>query len=403
MRRMLLILSIGLLSLVAVAQEVPADTVVPMDTVVPVDTVVKLNKMQQFKQRMHQRIEEKKNEPYDTIRDKGYWWRALKHGKIDLDGGTIDYPAFIDFCWKVYKWGDRTFNSYDTAYVVSTGKNWKLMLKSMNWADTYAGEPVPNSHIFVRSNLTSNIGLQLSFMAVSVGYTMGVSDWIHGGNYSKKLDFSFTCARFSADAYYMENTGKTVFTYRQSSGEKYKGTIRDFGGLKRKAYGMSAYYFLNNRRYAQAAAYCFSKYQKRSAGSFIVGICLQHRDMSFDATEFPQVVRDNLPENVEMPHFLYNDYCLMLGYGHNWVLGKKWLLNLTVTPYTGYRQMLATQHEQRASRWSINLRARMAAVYNLNRFFLGLQNYTDIHHYTTDNYYFTGSLLDFTVLAGIRF
>ena len=305
--------------------------------------------------------------------------------------------------WKVYKWGDRTFNSYDTAYVVSTGKNWKLMLKSMNWADTYAGEPVPNSHIFVRSNLTSNIGLQLSFMAVSVGYTMGVSDWIHGGNYSKKLDFSFTCARFSADAYYMENTGKTVFTYRQSSGEKYKGTIRDFGGLKRKAYGMSAYYFLNNRRYAQAAAYCFSKYQKRSAGSFIVGICLQHRDMSFDATEFPQVVRDNLPENVEMPHFLYNDYCLMLGYGHNWVLGKKWLLNLTVTPYTGYRQMLATQHEQRASRWSINLRARMAAVYNLNRFFLGLQNYTDIHHYTTDNYYFTGSLLDFTVLVGIRF
>ena len=90
MRRILLILSIALLSLVAVAQEVPADTVVPMDTVVPVDTVVKLNKIQQFKQRMHQRIEEKKNEPYDTIRDKGYWWRALKHGKIDLDGGTID-------------------------------------------------------------------------------------------------------------------------------------------------------------------------------------------------------------------------------------------------------------------------------------------------------------------------
>ena len=377
-----LLLMVSLLA--AAGQTVSADTVVPMDTVAPVDTVVRLNKVQQFKQRVHQRIEEKKNEPYDTIRDKGYWWRALKHGKIDLDGGTIDYPAFIDFCWKVYKWGDRTFNSYDTTYVVGTGKNWKLMLKSMNWADTYSGEPVPNSHIFDRSNLTSNIGLQLSFMAVSVGYTMGVSDWIHGGNYSKKLDFSFTCARFSADAYYMENTGKTVFTYRQSSGEKYKGT-------------------LNNRRYAQAAAYCFSKYQKRSSGSFIVGFCLQHRDMSFDASEFPQIVRDNLPENVEMPHFLYNDYCLMFGYGHNWVLGKKWLLNLTVTPYTGYRQMLATQHEQRASRWSINLRARMGAVYNLNRFFLGIQSYTDIHHYTTDNFFFTGSILDFTVLAGIRF
>ena len=397
--RVILIMMTMFLALGTWAQEAPVDTV----STEAVDSVMHMGKVQQFKQRVKQRIEEKKNEPYDTIRDKGYWWRALKHGKVDLDGGTIDYPAFIDFCWKVYKWGDKAFNSYDTAYVVSTGKNWKLMLKSMNWADTYAGEPVKNSHIFTRSNLTSNLGLQLSFMAVSVGYTMGLSDWIHGDTHSKKLDFSFTCARFSADAYFMENTGKTVFMYRQSGGEKYKGTIRDFGGMKRKFYGMSAFYFLNNRRYAQAAAYCFSKYQKRSAGSFIVGICLQHRDMSFDASEFPQVVRDNLPENVEMPHFLYNDYCLMFGYGHNWVLGKRWLLNLTVTPYTGYRHMIATQHEERASRWSINLRARMAAVYNLNRFFLGMQSYTDIHHYTTDNYFFTGSILDFTVLAGIRF
>ena len=145
----------------------------PADTVAVTDTTAHMNKFERMKARARQRIEEKKNEPYDTIRDKGYWWRALKHGKVDLDGGTIDYPAFIDFCWKVYKWGDKAFNSYDSAYVVSTGKNWKLMLKSMNWADTYSGEPVKNMHIFTRSNLTSNLGIQLSFMAVSVGYTMG--------------------------------------------------------------------------------------------------------------------------------------------------------------------------------------------------------------------------------------
>ncbi len=397
MRRLFLILMVAVVALTAGAQDVPADTVALQDT-------VHLSKMQQLKQRVKQRIDDKMNEPFDTIRDKGYWWRAMKHGKVDLDSGTIDYPAFIDFCWKVYKWGDKAFNSYDTAYVVSTGKNWKLMLKSMNWADTYAGEPVKNMHIFTRSNLTSNLGLQLSFMAVSVGYTMGVSDWIHGGNYSKKLDFSFTCARFAADAYYMENRSTTTAWIKGNyDGGKLNTKIKEFGGLHRKSYGMSAYYFFNNRRYAQAAAYCFSKYQKRNAGSVIAGICLQHRDMSINMDELPQVVQEHLPADVEMPHFLYNDYCVMVGYGHNWVLGPKWLLNFTITPYIGYRHLLQTQHEDRASAWSLNLRARMGAVYNHKKYFVGLQSFGDFHRYKSQTHHFIGSLLDFTALVGIRF
>ena len=377
---------------------------VPVDTLTPVDTTVHLNRFQQLKERVRERIEEKMNEPYDTIRDGGYWWRAMKHGKVDLTGKSIHYPKFLRFAWKTYKWGDKAFNSYDSAYVVGTGKNWKLMLKSMNWADTYSGEPVPNSHIFVRSNLTSNIGLQLSFMAVSVGYTMGVTDLIHGKGKSKKLDFSFTCARFAAEAYYMENVGATTMDYRHKDDEeKYKGSIKNFNGLKRLAYGVDAYYFFNNRRYAQAAAYCYSKYQKRSAGSWIAGINLQHRDMSFNVDEFPQIVRDQLPEDVVMPRFLYNDYCLMVGYGYNWVISKSWLFNVTVAPYVGYRHVIATQLENKVSTISINMRARMGAVYNHKQYFVGLQYYADIHRYRTDDYYFVGSILDFTVLFGIRF
>ncbi|MBQ9555028.1 MAG: DUF4421 domain-containing protein [Muribaculaceae bacterium] len=396
--RHILLLIIALVSLSALGQDVPADTAAVADT------TVHLNKFQQFKERIRDRVEKKMNEPYDTIRDGGYWWRAMKHGVVDLTGKTINYPKFLRFAWKTYKWGDKAFNSYDSAYVVGTGKNWKLMLKSMNWADTYSGEPVPNSHIFVRSNLTSNIGLQLSFMAVSVGFTMGVTDLIHGKGKSKKVDFSFTCARFAAEAYYMENVGATTMDYRHNADdEKYKGTIRNFNGLKRKSYGMDAYYFFNNRRYAQAAAYCFSKYQKRSAGSLIAGFNLQHRDLQFNTEEFPQVVQDQLPEGVEMPRFLYNDYCLMVGYGYNWVISKSWLFNITMAPYVGYRHVLATQLENRISTVSINMRARMGAVYNHKQYFVGIQSYADIHRYHTDHYYFVGSILDFTALVGIRF
>ena len=62
-------------------------------------------------------------------------------------------------------WGDRAFNSYDSAYVKSTGKNWKLILKSNNWIDSYIGYPVKDVDQIMNSNLVSNIGLSLSFMA----------------------------------------------------------------------------------------------------------------------------------------------------------------------------------------------------------------------------------------------
>lgn len=373
---------------------------VPVDTVTPADTAVHLNKFQQIKARVMERIQEKMNEPYDTVRDGTYWWRAMKHGKVDLTGKTINYPKFLRFAWRVYKWGDKAFNSYDSAYVVGTGKNWKLIINSNNWVDTYMGEPFDNSRAMMRSNLTSNMGLQLSFMAVSVGFTVGISDLIHGGTKSKKLDFSFTCARFSADAYYMVNDRPATVEFKDKVSGK-KMTFRDFGGFHRKSYGMSAYYIFNNRRYAQAAAYCFSKYQRRSAGSFIAGIRLLHRDMSLNVQELPDFAREQLPQ--VLPRFLYNDYCVMVGYGYNWVLGKKWLLNFTVAPYSGYRRMIATHHEDRASDWSINVRARMGLVYNHKQFFMGLQSYADVHRYKSEEHHFIGSIIDCTAMAGIRF
>lgn len=398
--RYILVLLITLVSLAAWGQND-----VPVDTVAMADTTLHLNIFQRAKEKAKERFQEKMNEPYDTIRDKGYWWRALKHGKVDLDGGTIDYPAFIDFCWKVYKWGDKAFNSYDTAYVVSTGKNWKFMFKSNNWNDNYQGEPSSDGiRVDMRSKLAANMGFQLSFMAVSVGYSLGITNLINGEKVSNKVDFSFTCARFAADAYYMENRGTTTaWVTGRYGGEKIKTKIKEFGGLHRKSYGLSAYYFFNNRRYAQAAAYCFSKYQKRNAGSLIAGICLQHRDMGINMDELPQVVKDYLPADVEMPHFLYNDYCVMVGYGYNWVLGPRWLLNFTVTPYVGYRHLLATQNEDRASAWSLNMRARMGAVYNHKQYFVGLQSFGDIHRYKSETHHFFGSLLEFVALVGIRF
>lgn len=372
----------------------------------PVDTLQRQSRLQQMKQRVHQRIDDKLREPYDTTRNSGYWWRALKHGKVNFKDSTMGYPKFVMFCYRTYVWGDRAFNSYDSAYVKATGKNWKLILKSDNWVDSYIGHPIKNVNQIMNSNLVSSIGLSLSFMAVSVGYTVSVSNLIHRGKLSNKVDFSFTCARFTADAYYWENNNDINVTYKIKNVEGVDDGIHRLrqSGVSRKAMGLTAYYFFNNRRYAQAAAYCFSKYQKRSAGSWLAGFSMQHFDVQFDVEKMSEAVRPYFPTQDDAPRILYNDYCLLFGYGYNWVINSKWLLNFTGTPYVGYRHNhLLTVEGDKPSALSLNMRARIGAVYNHKNYFVGLQSIGDHHRFKTSTSRLISSTLNFVALVGIRF
>ena len=360
------------------------------------------NKFQRIKARIKQRIEDKLNEPYDTTRNEGYWWRAMKHGKVNFNDSSMGYPKFLKFCYKTYKWGDRTFNTYDTTYVKGTGKNWKIMFKSDNWIDSYIGTPFKDVDMVQNSNLVSNIGISLSFMAVSVGYSLNMSNLIHGSNVSNKIDFSFTCARFAADAYYWENSNTTHVSYTNKSIDNEKHEFK-MSGISRKAMGVTAYYFFNHRRYTQAAVYSFSKYQKRSAGSWLAGISLQHFDVKFDVDKLDPESRVYIPTQEDAPRILYNDYCVLFGYGYNWVLGRKWVMNFTVTPYIGYRYNHYHKDDHMVSALSLNLRGRIGAVYNHKKFFLGLHGFADHHRYKSKNSRLINSTIDFMALVGFRF
>ena len=123
---------------------------------------------------------------------------------------TVIYPRFIKFCVDVYNWGDHLFNSYDPEYVVGTGKRWKARIVSDNWVDSYAMTLPRGLHTWMLSDLYSNIGAYLQYMAVSYGYTYDISNMFGGSSTDhKKMEFGFNCARFNAEIYYQENTGGT--------------------------------------------------------------------------------------------------------------------------------------------------------------------------------------------------
>lgn len=350
-------------------------------------------------QALGQRAKDYFNEPFDTTRDEGYWMRALKHGKLDIQDTTVNYPGFLDFCAKAYRWGDYAFNHYDSAYVVGTGKKWKLMIYNNNWIDSYNGD-LGKTPVLMVSDFTANFGAQISFMAISLGYMLNMRNVLSNKKVrNTRWRFDFTTSRVAIDAYYTKNDESGVHIQRLG---RFKGDYK-FGGLERKSQGIYMYYFLNHLHYAQAAAYSFSKYQKRSSGSFILGFHYGLQNISLDFDHLSDDMLSYLPDALTKYRFNYRDYCVIAGYGYNWVVAKNWLVNFTGMPSIGYRRSSASSIEGKKDLFSINIRGKFAFIHNHGKFFYGLHAINDGHLYNSKKYSFYNNFTEINITAGYRF
>lgn len=379
------------------------------------DTVVKRNRatMHYYNRRMTikrkgEALRLRLNEPFDTTRDDKYWIRALKHLKLDLNDKTVKYPKFLNFCVKMYRWGDKAFNSYDTAYVRPTGKNWKFFLKNDNWIDTYTGHLSDERfHIAMNSNMSSGVGFQLSFMAVGFSYMFDL-DNIFGGDPARhyKWDFSFTCSRLTLEAQHTYNIGNVNIHRFGKYNDGKRITDLKFDGLLRESTSLDLYYFFNHRKYSQAAAYCYSKKQIRSAGSFIAGLLMSEQDIYFDFDYLDnEEMKKFLPQNGTMSEFRfhYGEFNALVGYTYNWVFHKNWLFNITAAPSFGWKHSYDTSVEGKKNMFSFNYRGRLALVRNAGNFFYALNTLFDGHLYHSKKHSFFNSIIELRLAAGIRF
>ena len=338
-------------------------------------------------------------------KNKDYWYRAMLRGRLDMKDEDVNYPKFVKFCVDTYNWADRVFNSYDSAYVVGTGKRWKLFFKNDNWLDSYAmnlqqgGAPVR-----MLSDPCCNIGGYIAYMAVSLGYMFDVGYIFFGQPVThSKWDFNFTCALLSANLYYNKNTGGTNLNrlgdYNDGRWFKY-----EFPGLRLESYGIDVYYFFNNKRYSHGAAYSFSKIQKRSAGSLIAGLTVSSQDVGIDFSGLSDDMKAYLPEPDKQDYrFRYYDYCLVAGYGYNWVISKHWLFNISALPSFGFKHCLDSSVEGNTDLFSLNIKGMFALVYSHRDLFVGLHGKMDGHWYASRQYNFFNAIENLSLTAGVRF
>lgn len=332
------------------------------------------------------------------------WVQKLFHNGFKINEPGIRYPRFARFLLKVYNWGDRTFNRYDTTYVQATGKNWKAYIHNEDWAESFYFQFPERKYITMYTVPYYDLGASVCFMAVSLSYTQNAKTiFAHTKENRQRYNFNFTSGLIAANMYYSSNKGGAKI-HRFCGYEPIKQHSMDFNDISTRSFYVDAYYFFNHRRYAQAAAYCFSKYQLKSAGSWLAGFTYTRQNINIDFEGLPQEMLDKLPTPERTFKFHYRSYCVAGGYGYNWVLKpRRWLLNLTILPSVGYRKAYEDSTDGHRGMVSANVRAMFAAVYNYKRLFASVNGNLMSHTYIASHYTFFNSTESVSATVGVRF
>ncbi|MCH5229651.1 MAG: DUF4421 domain-containing protein [Muribaculaceae bacterium] len=348
--------------------------------------------------------EDAKIEPLVYSREQNWWWNRLKHGTLAMNDTTVVWPKFLQFCVNVYNWADHTFNSYDPEYVIGTGKRWKVRLVSDNWLDSYALKLPPGINTTMNSDVYANLGAYIQYMAVSIGSSYDIEKLFKKKEPShKKYEFGFICALFNAELYYHENRGGV--NIRRFGDYKDGKFIKEyFPGVSLYTLGFDAYYFFNNKKYSQGAAYNFAKYQLKSQGSFLLGLSITNQKLRFDFSKLPDNLKPLLPNSeITDYYFHYNSYAVLFGYGYNWVIAPKFLFNATVMPSIGFSHYYEDSIEGNKYLLSLNIQARLSLTYNLGNYFFGVFGKMNGHLYKQGNYSLFSSIENFSAYVGLRF
>lgn len=311
------------------------------------------------------------------------------------------WGKFPRFCVNTYRWGDKFFNTYDSAYVVGTGTKFNVKLTTDSWRNNYHFVLPDMEKIDMYSNPSTSAGVYLTYLAVSLGYDINVSRLFNGvENARSRYRFGFDCSLLAVELYWENND---VGTRIHRFGPYTKLDI-PFKDIHIYSWGIDVYYFFNHKRYSQAAAFNFSKIQKRSEGSFYAGLAIFALNYDFDFSSLDKRLLDVLPSDWPNYHFATStrNYGVRFGYGYNWVPRRNWAICASISPTVGFKRGYVNSSESRYS-FSIYNHVKGSIVWNHGRWFIGASGKFDISLVRHNSTTFFGGDASVSGAVGYRF
>lgn len=230
-------------------------------------------------------------------------------------------------------------------------------------------------------NLNIGAGFNWRFLGMNLGFKMPFvnnDDKKFGKTRSFDLQSFLYFRKLQVDLYAQAYNGMYVSrpkaTYYSEIDNKYPYRP----DLRTRNFGINAQYIFNNRRFSYRAAFVQNEYQKKSAGSFMVGGGIYHFRAKADSAF--------IPYNVTFIDDFWDDNynrtavtCLAanIGYAYTAVIKKHFFVtgSINAGPGLNYTQRrdAITKDVTGGLDYQLNGTLRLAAGYNSSKYFAGVQ------------------------------
>jgi hypothetical protein len=238
---------------------------------------------------------------------------------------------------------------------------------------------VPGGTISMQPNGTGSIGLGFNYKWFGFGFSVGLpasKESIEQKGETGRFDMqlSYFGERLAADGfiqqykgYYMANPSDFI----PWDNPNYP-VARDLWVF---SYGGSVHYIFNADKLSIKAAYLRNQIQKKSAGSFAMGLFLYKDKVGSEQGFVPPELPSLLKQSVDLKEFDAITIGVSAGYIYTLVLRGNFFLNLSMFPGIGYRRFdLKTMDDYHRTirTLGVQLIARSALGYEFKHFYMGL-------------------------------
>ena len=249
--------------------------------------------------------------------------------------------------------------TYDTAYIRRPKSRLTLKLRGNVSGSAFhvKGQQYGyEGRANISTDMKTTMSVGVTYCGISLGLALNPGKLF--GHYNDyELNINAYGNRFGIDVAYQSSTSLSGnFTVNDID------YFMERGVMDMKVFSLNAYYAFSGRRFSYPAAFTQSYIQKRSAGSWLVG--LSYLGGSMKAGE-------KKPEDMPDYRIYVGHLGIGGGYGYNFVLGRRWLIHLSALPTLvisnrnnitedGERHKMATKFP------GIILAERFAIVYNFS-------------------------------------
>ena len=245
------------------------------------------------------------------------------------------------------------FRKVDTTYIEVPKKAWRVILRpKINQIDTRVTSAMDDEMLSKLSDswemdltglhldwllkleqpMSTSVGVWVGYRGLGIGYSQSLTK--HSGYYfslsstGASYGVTFSLRSFDTD----DLSAKLNLSYIDESFSEKNDDYVSYAPIKVKTMFLDGYYVFNGKRYSQAAAYNQSVIQRRSAGSFLLGLSWYQSSIDFSN----KLNGDIILSSNNIGKIKVHQGNIGIGYGYNWVPARNWLMNIMVMPTVAF-------------------------------------------------------------------